>query len=146
MVRPAVVAHSAPSSNGALTTGIGRTGGSSVPPKRPSRSSPGTTLPWLNTITPAAPAAAALSAFTEKLQLAALDEGDVAGGEAGEVGRLAAARRRPVAGEVHIHRRDGGGDVALTGEVHREVVDAEDVIRGFGAVCWSVESPKSVRS
>jgi hypothetical protein len=45
------------------------TGGSSVPKNRPSRSSPGTTLPWLNTITALAPAAAALSTLSRKKQV-----------------------------------------------------------------------------
>ncbi len=62
-----------------------------------------------------------------------LDEGDVPGGESGEVGCFAAARRRPVAVEVHVDGGDWRGDVPLTGEVHREVVDTEGVGGGGGA-------------
>ena len=42
-------------------------------------------LPWLNRIAPTAPAAAAFSLFCSKVHVPALQQGDVAGGEAGEV-------------------------------------------------------------
>ncbi len=52
-----------------LTAGIAAIGGSRVPKNSPTRSSPGTTLPWLNTITALAPAAAALSTLMRKVQV-----------------------------------------------------------------------------
>ena len=63
---PAVLARASPRANVVLTAGMAATGGSSVPKNRPNRSSFGSTLPWLKTITALAPAAAALSTLTRK--------------------------------------------------------------------------------
>ena len=63
---PAVFARASPMANVVPTAGMAATGGSSVPKTTPKRSSLGSSLPWLNTITADAPAAAALSTLSRK--------------------------------------------------------------------------------
>ena len=98
----------------------------------PKRSSLGSTLPWLNTITAAAPAAAALSTLTRKKHVPRWIRAMFPGVKPAKSAGLAATRRGAVTGEVDVDGLDGCGHVAGSRIVHRCELLVLDVHGGSG--------------
>ena len=100
--RPGVVAHSAPRANGALTTGMRAHRRVERAAEQAEAVVAGDDVALVEDDDAAGAGRGGVVGLDREVARAALDEGDVAGGEAGEVGRLAAARRGAVAGEVDV--------------------------------------------